>query len=274
MAGFSVSAAERCLAIVELLSEHPGGLPLTSLSASLDLPQSAAHRLLSMLAQRGWVRQDADTGRYLPTLAVAAIGLRLLSSLNIPNVCQPSLDRLAGRTGELVRLSAVEGGRLLWVAKAQGSRSSLRYDPITGRDVPLHVTAMGKAWLATLPEDEAVALVAGRGYGGDLIGPNAIRDEATLRTELKVTKARGYGLVREEAEPGVSAVATVVRDGAQPGARPVAALSIAGPAFRVTGDRLESFVPLLRETAQELSRIWPVRAFQEAQGFGRAARVA
>ena len=265
MAGFSVSAAERCLAIVELLSEHPGGLPLTSLSASLDLPQSAAHRLLAMLTQRGWVRQDEATGRYLPTLAIAAIGLRLLSSLNIPNVCQPSLDRLAGRTGELVRLSAVEGGRLLWIAKAQGSRSSLRYDPITGRDVPLHVTAMGKAWLATLPENEAIGLVAGRGYGGDLIGPNAIRDEAALRTELKVTKARGYGLVREEAEPGVSAVAMVVRDGAQPGARPVAALSVAGPAFRFSEERLEGFVPVLREAAQELSRIWPVQAFQARQ---------
>ena len=82
MAGFSVSAAERCLAIVELLSEHPGGLPLTFLSASLDLPQSAAHRLLSMLVQRGWARQDEATDRYLPTLAIAAIGLRLLSSLN------------------------------------------------------------------------------------------------------------------------------------------------------------------------------------------------
>ena len=164
-----------------------------------------------------------------------------------------------------MRLSAVEGGRLLWIAKAQGSRSSLRYDPITGRDVPLHVTSMGKAWLATLPEDEAVRLVSERGFGGDLIGPNAIQDEATLRTELKVTRARGYGVVHEEAEPGISAVAVVVRNGIGSRSEPVAALSVAGPAFRLTAERMDGFVPVLRETAEELSRIWPVRAFQGAQ---------
>ena len=271
MAGFSVSAADRCLAILELLADEPDGVALTALSATLELPQSAVHRLLAILVQRGYARQDEATGRYLPTLAIAAIGLRLLSTLNIPNVCQPTLERLAERTGELVRLSAVEGGRLLWIAKAQGSRSSLRYDPIMGHDVPLHVTSMGKAWLATLPDDEAVRLVEARGYGGALIGPNAIQDEATLRTELKVTRARGYGLVCEEAEPGVSAIAMVIRDGARPGAHPVAAISVAGPAFRLSEERLEGFVPMLREAAQELSRLWPIRGYQTSEGTTRVA---
>ena len=262
MAGFSVTSAERCLSILEMLASEPRGIALTSLSAALELPQSAVHRLLATLMHRGYARQDEASGHYVPTLAIAAVGLRMLSTLNIPNVCQPTLERLASRTGELVRLSAVEGGRLLWIARAQGSRSGLKYDPITGKDVPLHVTAMGKAWLATLPEDEAVGLVAARGFGGELIGPNAIRDEAALRTELKVTQARGYGLVREEAEAGVSAVAVLVRDGVQPGAPPVAAVSVAGPAFRLSQERLEGFVPPLREAARELSLIWPVRVFE------------
>ena len=66
----------------------------------------------------------------------------------------------SGRYGELVRLSYVEDGRLIWIAKAQGSKSNLRYDPITGHDVPLHVTAMGKAWLddwATLARVSVIA---------------------------------------------------------------------------------------------------------------------
>ncbi len=271
MAGFSVSAADRCLAILELLADEPAGLALTALSAALGMPQSAVHRLLAILVQRGYARQDEATGRYVPTLAIAAIGLRLLSSLDIPSVCQPTLERLAERTGELVRLAAVEGGRMLWIAKAQGSRSSLRYDPIMGHDVPLHVTSMGKAWLATLPEDEAVRLIEVRGYGGPLIGPNAIADEATLRTELKVTRARGYGMVHEEAEPGVSAIATVVRDGVRPNARPVAAISVAGPAFRLSEERLEGFVPMLREAAEELSRLWPIRSYETGEGTSRVA---
>ncbi len=265
MAGFSVSSAERCMVLVEMLAGHPRGMSLTALAAALEQPQSAVHRLLGVLSQLGYVRQDEDSGRYVPTLVIAALGLRLLSALDIPSVCQPTLERLAARTGELVRLSAVEGGRLLWIAKAQGSRSSLRYDPITGHDVPLHATAMGKAWLSTLPEDEAVRLVAERGFAGPLTGPNAIGDEQALRTELKVTAARGYGLVSEEAEAGVSAIGAVVRDGMQGDAPPVAALSIAGPTYRLSRERLVAFVPILQEAALELSRLWPVRRFQEQQ---------
>lgn len=263
MAGFSPSSAERCLAMLEYVADRPEGVALTTVANALELPQSATHRLLSVLAQAGYVRQNPVTGWYAPTLVVAALGLRLLSALEIPDVCQPTLDLLAKRTGELVRLSALEGGRLLWVAKAQGSQSSLRYDPITGRDVPLHVTAMGKAWLATLPDEEAVALVAARGYGGDLIGPNALRDEAALRVELKVTRARGYGMVIEEAEAGVSAIAAVVRDGPGKDAPPVAAVSVAGPAFRLPEARLSGFAPLLHDAAAELSRLWPVRHYQQ-----------
>lgn len=261
MAGFSVLSAERCLALLDLLSREPDGLHLSRLASSLALPASAVHRLLATLVTAGYVRQDTVTDRYMPTLAIAAMGLRLLSTLGIPNVCQPSLDRLAEQTGELVRLSAVEGARLIWIAKAQGSRSALRYDPITGRDVPLHATSMGKIWLSTLPEDEAVRIVGDRGYGGDLIGPNAIRDEASLRTELRVTRARNFGLVQEEAEAGVSAIAMVVQTGAQL----VAVVSIAGPSFRLTEERLTSFATMLRETANELSQLWPVRTFQQAQ---------
>lgn len=266
MAGFSVSSAERCLALLELLSGMPDGMPLSRISQQLELPQSAAHRLLTTLVQLGYVRQDPASDFYAPTLAVAAMGLRLLSNLNLPDICQPALDRLASWSGELVRLSILENGRLLWIAKAQGSRSGLRYDPITGRDVPLHTTAMGKAWLATLPEDEAVRLVHDRGFDGALVGPNAIRDEATLRTELKVTRARGFGLVREEAEAGVAAIAVIIRDGLQPGASPVAALSIAGPSFRLSDERLHGLLPMLRECGLELSRVWQVRLYQEAQG--------
>lgn len=265
MAGFSMSSAERCLAIVELLAGHPDGLPLTTISATLNLPQSATHRLLSVLEQRGYVGQHSMSGWYFPTLVIAALGIRLLSSLDIPNICQPILNRIAEQTCELVRLAVVEGERMLWIAKAQGCRSSLRYDPTNGRDVPLHTTAMGKAWLATLPEDEAVALVLRQGFGWTPIGPHAIHDETSLRTELKVTRARGYGLVDEEAEPGISAIGVIVRNGSLPDSPPVAALSIGGPSFRLDPARLESYAPLLREAAHALSRIWPVRAFHKAQ---------
>jgi len=262
MTGFSLNSAERCLTIVELLVSHPEGMPLTAISASLEMPASATHRLLTVLVSKGYVRQDESSNRYAPTMAIAALGLRLLSSYHVADVCQPILDELAARSGELVRLSFVDVGRLIWIAKAQGSKSNLRYDPIAGHDVPLHVTAMGKAWLSTMAEQDAVDLVKTLGYTAQLTGPRAIKTEAELRRELVLTRERGFGVVEEEAEAGVSAIAMVVYDGLHAGAAPAAALSIAGPSVRVTRDRLESMVPLLRDAADKLSRVWNVRSYQ------------
>jgi DNA-binding IclR family transcriptional regulator len=265
MSGFSLNSAERCLAVLELLVECPEGMPLTAISSSLDLPASATHRLLQVLVAKGYASQEEASNRYAPTMAVAAMGLRLLARYHVPDICQPVLDDLATKSGELVRLSFFDNGRLIWIAKAQGSKSNLRYDPMTGHDVPLHVTAMGKAWLSTMTESEAVAMVARAGYAADLTGPRAIKTESELRRELTLTRARGYGLVEEEAEAGVSAIAMVIHDGLHAGARPVAALSVAGPSVRVTRDRLESLAPLLRNAVQTLSRLWAVSSYQSGR---------
>ena len=273
MSGFSLNSAERCLAIVELLVDHPEGLPLTRISTSLELPASATHRLLGVLGGKGYVKQDSLSNHYVPTIAIAALGLRLLARYHVPDICQPLLEELAAMSGELVRLSFLEEGRLIWIAKAQGSKSSLRYDPIIGRDVPLHVTAMGKAFLASMSDAEATTLVAKIGYEGDLIGPRALRTESELLNELQLARTRGYGLVEEEAEAGVSAIAMVVHDGMHAGAPTVAALSIAGPTFRVTRERLESFEPLLSEAVKKLSRLWAVHRYQSA-ATGAAQRAA
>ena len=116
--------------------------------------------------------------------------------------------RLAQATGELVRMALIDGDKLTWVAKAQGARSGLRYDPDMGREVILHATATGKAWLATFDENEALALVKARDFPkASRAGPNVVRTEAALRQQLRETRQRGYGLALEEAEAGTAAIA-------------------------------------------------------------------
>ncbi len=270
MSNFSASSAERCLAILELLVNEPGGLALSIIAQRLSLPVSATHRLLGVLVARRYVRQDPVSEVYEATMTVAALGMRLLAGTNLSEICQPIMDELAAQTGELVRLSVLEDSRLTWVAKAQGARTSIRYDPISGRDVPLHVTAMGKAWLATLPEDEAVRLVLDRGFGGDLIGPRAIRTVEALRDELRLTRDRGFALVVEEAEEGISAISMVVRDASRRDRPVVGALAVAGPTFRLDHDRLVGFAPQLRAAVEEMGRLWPARAYH-AQMTGDVA---
>jgi IclR family transcriptional regulator, acetate operon repressor len=260
MSGFSASSAERCLAILDALVDVPRGVALSALCAKLELPQSAAHRLLAVLIQRKLAIQDGETGFYRATFQVAALGLRFLAATKINDICQPVIEALAHRSGELVRLAVLDGNSLTWVAKAQGSQSSIKYDPIIGHEVPLHVTAMGKAWLATMPEKDAVKLVSARGFGGPLVGPRAVKSVTALRQEVLLTRDRGFGLVEEEAEPGISAVAVVVRGGESRQSPVVGCLSIGGPSFRLGRDKLTSFVPDMRETAIELMRVWPLRA--------------
>jgi len=266
VANFSAASAERCLAIIELLADNPEGMALSAIAARLELPVSATHRLLQVLVARGYARQDNASERYVATLFLAALGVRLLAATDIPEVCQPELEALAARTGELVRLSVLENGHLRWVAKAQGATSSIRYDPISGREVTLHTTAMGKAWLATLPENEALKLAKARGLDGDLVGPQAVRTLDALRDQLRMTRDRGFGLVEEEAEPGISAIAAAIRD-PKPGTEGpvVGCVSIGGPTFRLDRKRLVSFGPALLETAARLGQLWPARAYRSRE---------
>src|SRR5688572_25963138 len=102
------------------MASVPPGLPLTAIAQRLQLAKSATHRLLPALQAEGCVTQDPHARFYKRTSRSPIVGLRHLGGTGIVNACQPHLDRLAARTGELVRMTVAEGGHLLWVAKAQG----------------------------------------------------------------------------------------------------------------------------------------------------------
>src|SRR5262249_2290828 len=125
---------ERTLAILEFLAVKPEGAPLATLADAIGIPRSAAHRLLAELMRCGYVRQTRSHGDYVLPTKLVSLGLSYLSRTGIVDVAQPLLDRLAEASGELVRLSVVDGDRLTWVARAQGARSGLRYDPDMGMD--------------------------------------------------------------------------------------------------------------------------------------------
>jgi len=251
--------AQRTLDILELLADAPEGLALSAIGAQLNIPKSATHRLLAGLAAHGFVRQVSATAHYSLTLKLAALGLRQLAATRIEEVCQPLLDRLAMQSGELARLAVVEGPRMTWVAKAQGSLSGLRYDADAGRDVVLHATAVGKIWLSSLPEDAALAIIADAGFTGDNLGPRAVRSLTAMRQHLRDTGKRGYGVAVDEGEPGVAALAAAVHASRQPGAPVVATVSIAGPLARLTAARRDVLIGDVLAAAAAVTDCWPVR---------------
>ncbi|MDR3439390.1 IclR family transcriptional regulator [Telmatospirillum sp.] len=257
MARQSSFAIERCMAILERLSQASNGLPLSTIGEDLDIPKSAVYRFLQVLEEQGYVRQD-ETRRYSLTMRVVQMGFRFLAGKGVWEIAQPILNRLAERSGELVRMTVSDGQTLSWIASAQGARSGLIIDPVMGSRVVMHATATGKVWLASLPTEEAISIVLRQGLGSPQEhGPNVIQSVEGLIKEFKLTRERGYGLNVQEAEAGVTAIAVAIKQRGPDGQEKcVGTLSIAGPTSRTPAERLEAFVPDLQAAAREISDLW------------------
>jgi IclR family transcriptional regulator, acetate operon repressor len=243
------TALDRGLSLIERLAGQPEGMSLSALADELMIPRSACHRLLAELQQRGYVRQARSQGDYMLTTKVASLGLGFLSSAGIVDIAEPLLERLAAESGELVRLSIVDGDRLTWVAKAQGTRKGVRYDPDMGMDARLSCTASGHAWLLTLSDERALELVTRQGFGEPKdYGPKAPTTVKALLGFLHAARARGVAMIDEVFAPGMTAVAApVLRRG-----QAIGVLSIAGPRTRLTPARMHALAPPLLAAAAEL----------------------
>lgn len=249
------SQIERALSLLESLTRDARGVQMQALADELDIPKSATHRMLAELMRLGYVRQDALTNRYRLSTKLVALGFRYLANSGA-DVVQPILDGLAETSGELVRLGVIEGERQTWIAKSQGARSGLRYDPDMGRDAPLFYTASGHAWLASMSDAEALALVARQGIADPAeFGPNAPRNQQELLQRLALAREQGYAWVMESSSLGTAALAAVVRHPV--GGRVIGVLSIAGPSARLPLARIEQLAPELLAAAEELSAASP-----------------
>jgi len=245
-------ALDRGLSLLEHLAAHPDGLPLALMASELDIPLSACHRLLGDLQRRGYVRQARKQGDYVLTTKVVSMGLGYLSNAGIVDIAEPLLERLAQKSGELVRLSIVDEDRLTWIAKAQGMRQGLRYDPDMGMDARLSCTASGHAWLLSMNDERAMELVARQGFGEPAdYGPKAPTTVKALLGFLHAARVRGYAMIDEVFAPGMSAMAAPVlrRKDA------IGVISIAGPRIRLTPARMHELAPALLDAAAELGPI-------------------
>jgi IclR family transcriptional regulator, acetate operon repressor len=243
---------ERVMRLLETLAQQPEGMALSALADELELPRSACHRLLADLARCGYVRQLRAQGEYALTTKLPALGLSFFGGAGIIDVAQPIIDRLAEACGELVRLALVDGDRLTFVAKAQGARSGLRYDPDMGIDVRLSCSAGGQAWLMTLDEERATELVARQGFGNPKeYGPRAPTTFRALMQILAAARERGFSMIDEMYAPGMTAMAAPVL---RPGGEAIGVVTIAGPKLRLGPARMPELGPALLAAAAQLAQ--------------------
>lgn len=244
-------ALEKSLAILEYLTDFPDGASLAQIATELNQLRSGCHRTLHELIKYGYVRQLPQRGDYALTTKMASMGLSFLSKSGVVDIAQPVIHRLAQATEELVRLGIVDGERLTLVAKAQGAKSGLLYDPDMGLDLRLSCSAAGHAWLMTLPEDLAIEYVSHQGIGDPRhYGPNAPTSIKALLKMLDEHRKRGYSIIQDTYAPGMSSMAAPVRKGDEPTS---GVIVIAGPSSRLTLKRMQQFGPDLLRACEELA---------------------
>ncbi|WCM93299.1 SMP-30/gluconolactonase/LRE family protein [Acidovorax sp. NCPPB 2350] len=248
-------ALEKALDLLDAVGAAPEGLSQAELAQRLGLPRTTAYRLLATLVARGLLRRD-------PLRKVYCLGMRCFEMARqayaMPDLAAAAaleLRALRDLTGETTYLGALDGREVVSLERCDGAHSQ-RSASALGQRKPVHCTSQGKAILSVLGEAERDALV--RGLALKALTPRTITDRRRLQAELRVTAARGYAIDDEEIVAGVRCVGAPIVDGR---GQVRGALSVAGPAWRLTPERLELLGPEVAEAARRVgAQLQRVRA--------------
>ncbi len=248
-ANYPIQSVSRALSLLRRLQDHPT-LSVSEASDYLGVSRSTAHRLLAMLQQDDFVRQDSRTKLYDAGPALLQIGLAAVSRLDIRTIAQPYLHRLAEVTGETVHLVMLTGSDVMFldgIESNRGVRSGLRIGVVA----PAHTTASGKSILASLSAKRLRALYPDEQL--TTINHKSLRTFAELERTLPEIRERGYAMNDEESEEGLRAVGASVTD--QSGVlRILPALTVAGPKERFPLSRLAETGRVVNAYASRLSQ--------------------
>jgi len=245
---YQVQVIDRALSILDMLSTQGPDLALGEISDKLDLHKSTVHRLIMVLERHKLIERNAISGRYRLGLKLFELGTKALAQLNLRDRSRPFLERLVLETSETVHLCVLDDSEVVYLDKVEPERS-VRMATSVGRRNPAHCTAVGKAMMAYLPLARVESIV--RKQGMKAVTSNTITSFLELKKELAAIRERGYAVDDEEIEEGVRCVGCVVRNFS---GEPVAAISISGPAFRVTQEKVPVLATAVVAAALGLSQ--------------------
>jgi len=247
-----VQTIERASSILDTLGQSAHGISIRELSDKIKLPKGTTHRLLSSLSYFGYVRQDPKTRNYLLGLKLVELGQLLLSQLDLRKEAEPFLRDLAERTKETVHLVFLDRNEIVYIDKVETDQnpSGLKMASRVGLRNPAHSSAVGKVLLAHFSEEELKNFIKEKGLPRRT--ENTITDPAQLKEHLRNVRSQGYAVDDEENEKGIRCVAAPIYNEV---GKTVAAISISGPAFRITKKVIqESLKKEVMETAAKISQ--------------------
>ena len=221
-----VKSAQRLVELVECLAETPDGATFTELLASTGLPKSSLHGLLATLHAHGWVDLDEPSRRYRLGIRLWRLSQRVPRFDLLAHLAQRHLVTIRDELNETVQLSVLDGLDNVYIAKVD-SEHPLRLVSTVGARLPASATALGKVLLAHLEPEEFARRIADQPL--TRFTDQTITDVATLETDLRGIRKKGYGEDDGEYTPGVHCLAVPVRGR---GGAVVAAMSCTVPTAR------------------------------------------
>lgn len=238
----SIQVIDRAADLLDALAASHDPLSLKVLSAETQLHPSTAFRILASLTAHGLVERTGN-GRYQLGVKLLKYATRVHEKVDMLQEAKPLMDWLRAEVDETINLSVREGDEVVYIVRTVPNRI-MRVDQLIGSRAPLHVTAVGKLFLAETGEKNCNEYA--RRTGLPRYTPNTITDAAKLWHEADQSRQRGYALDNEEMEQGVSCIGVPIRDN---NGTIVAGLSISAPRAR----RQDAWIPMIRKAGAEIS---------------------
>jgi len=240
----SIQVIERMMSLLGALARHATPVNLKQLATETHLHPSTAHRILSVMVDNRLVDR-IEPGTYRLGIRLLELGSLVKSRISVRQEALPHMQALHQALGETVNLSVRHDDEVVYIERTAGSNSMMRVVQIIGARAPLHITAVGKLFLAEDGTEKCADYV--RRTGLPRFTDNTLTDADTLVKELEKIRRQGYAFDSEEAEKGVSCIgAGIYNDDS----RLVAGLSVSAPSDRLN----KTWAAQVRQTAEKISR--------------------
>jgi len=246
---YRVQVIDRALSIVNLLASSDHSLGACEVGEKLDLNKSTIHRLLAVLEHHRYVERDILSGKYRLGLKLAELGNIALSRFDLQSAARPFVERLVEETGETAHLGILQQNEVISLVNVE-TQHSVRTPSTVGRRSPIHCTSQGKLLVAFQPPAQIDQIL--RAYRFSEFTKKTIRHSGAYRNELAKVRQLGFAVDDEEFEEGLRCIGAPVRDHT---GKVVAAISIAGPSFRITFERRPLLIEKVIIAARELSAL-------------------
>jgi IclR family KDG regulon transcriptional repressor len=220
---------------------------ITEIAQSLQMGKSTVHRIVSTLAEEGFLTKDPETQKYKLGYSVLALCGVVTANLDIYNESLPIVRKLVDTVGETAHIGILEGTDVIYLLKVECNHY-VRFLTHVGRRNPLHCTSSGKVLLAH-KDPSFIENYLSRGLKA--YTANTIHTPDRLLKELAAIKKQGYATSYEELLEGVHSVAAPVYDYT---GQVVAAVTVVGPKQRMGHSKTSFFVKHVVEASNTISR--------------------